>query len=373
MHPNTKYQEMIQEAQRLQINESALKDFFGKFKLPSVRYKKKQSKEGKKLLKAAIREKNKQNPNSLLYYFHNFKYYFSGFSIASAIFLILFLFGVINLSRPTNFPEKVASITPLHDQALGDLATLSAQLQWELFNQNSTDEIFAITDKEIPKLPKQVKIYKKMDTPPLVWNALNKKINFEELKLQPYNDYLFKNISLENEEGSRLFVDLEWGEASLSLLQDNVADLGTIKKQLSSFGIGLHHYDSPEEVFSDYSDPSGIQTFFVPKLLDGWRVYESSNAPAGAILQVKEENNALVKLENLDIASYLSSKYPLSIDKKNIIQQLNQEGISTLAPAEATKLEKGNLVYFSYNNYYLPAIQFKLPGEQNKNIFVVLY
>lgn len=364
---------MIQEAQKLQINESALKDFLGNFKLPHIRYKKKQSKEGKKLLKAAIREKNKQNPNSLLYYFHNFKYYFSWFSIASAIFLILFLFGVINLSRPTNFPEKVASITPLHAQALGDLPTLAAQLQWELFNQNRTNQIFAISDKEIPKLPKQVKVYKKTDTPPLFWNAVNKKINFEELKLQAYNDYLFKNISLANEEGSRLLLDLEWGKASLSVQQDTIVDLGTIKKQLSSFWIGLHHYDTPEELFANYSDPSGIQTLFVPKLLDGWRVYESINDPAGAILQVREENNALLKLENLDISSYLSSKYPLSIDKKTIIQQLNQEGISTLASAEATKLEKGNLVYFFYNNYYLPALQFSLPGEKNQNIFIVLY
>lgn len=52
-----------------------------------------------------ILEKKQQNPKYLAFYLHNFRFYFSGFSVALGCGLILFLLGFIRLGNP-NFMIK---------------------------------------------------------------------------------------------------------------------------------------------------------------------------------------------------------------------------------------------------------------------------
>ena len=99
MTPNPFYEEILEEVKNFNGDTVSTKKFLNSFRIPKITPSKKDQALGIRELKRRIKEKNKENPSSISYYFHNFRYYFSGFSVAMGIFLILFLMGVINISK----------------------------------------------------------------------------------------------------------------------------------------------------------------------------------------------------------------------------------------------------------------------------------
>lgn len=381
MTPNPFYEEILEEVKNFNGDTVSTKKFLNSFRIPKITPSKKDQALGIRELKRRIKEKNKENPSSISYYFHNFRYYFSGFSVAMGIFLILFLMGVINISK-FQLPQRMQ---PLLSQtwvkAFGDLEQLSHNAQEVLYHDHGLMqplEVFSITSKQLPKLPKQLKVLKKVPTPLLSQSVLEKKLNIHGIKLQKYQDYNLYQLNLrESLEGNMLNLDFTNQTASLSIKNQKKPTDAQLDKLLENYGIDMKYYGSLISSSLLEEELSNVAQGIFPRKLDGYQVYRLADRELEGIKVIFNPiNQHITTIQDIDLNRYLGSNYPLSIEKKGILDQLKNQWVQIDAPSDASKLNKGKIVYVVYQNYLLPALHFSASSSidaSSKDFFVLLY
>ena len=106
-----KVSELLQEHPELNSEKSQLEQFIKTFKSPKVKSDKDFSHNLKQQIKEKIHEKKAENPRCLAFYLHNFRFYFTGFSVALGCFMILFVLGFFSFNKtpqPLHNPKTLS-------------------------------------------------------------------------------------------------------------------------------------------------------------------------------------------------------------------------------------------------------------------------
>lgn len=136
--------------QNLTADQSKTEDFQAQLKLK---------------LKTRLQAKKAQDPNYFAFYWHHLRFYFMGAVFAGGIGLLAFLLGFISFHKqPEIFKKSPKLFVMTADQAFGEIRKESRGG----FEVIATDDSllsplpkqYRITEKQIPKLPKTIKVAK---------------------------------------------------------------------------------------------------------------------------------------------------------------------------------------------------------------------
>ena len=109
--------ELLKQHPELQTEEKALEKLLNSMEAPKLRYDKAFEKDLRNQIQKQIQAKKAENPKYLAFYLRNFRFYFSGFSVALGCFLLLFVLGFININSKPKLLSNPKILTFSKDKA----------------------------------------------------------------------------------------------------------------------------------------------------------------------------------------------------------------------------------------------------------------
>ncbi len=123
----------LNEDPELENEKSQVEQLIKKLSTPEITPDKAFSKQLRKQLQSRIREKKAENPRYLAFYLRNFRFYFSGFSVALGVFCILFVLGFFSFNKSPELLSNPKTLNHTSELAFGN----------EGFKKPTTNELMA--------------------------------------------------------------------------------------------------------------------------------------------------------------------------------------------------------------------------------------
>lgn len=371
-----------------------------------------------------IRDSATQNPKYLAFYLHNFRFYFSWFSIALWCFMILFVLGFFSFNKNPQLLSNPKILSYREPQAFGPLPKAEAMImsseiieeipfghrgisasnqarrvwiRWSTIILPNTTIYYHIWEQQIPKLSTN-SLVGKIKT----WNSIELNQLIKHLHLPEFTVSLLKksNIDIINfsdrKLGYQFSLDLTkgkfWLEKQHFIPEDklqknkdqlpennNLSDKSikkSIKKQISSFWLSLKYYWEPNITLDEY-DTQKVHLFY-PKLIDKKTIRDKENLEQeGMFVSYDLQKQEIISLQNFQFQAYELSEYPITKTKKTVLDELSQlENIdnSKKWTSSSISMKKGQEIYLKDWEFLMPWLLFLSTSEENQwKVFLPLY
>lgn len=414
--------ELLKQHPELQTEGKALEKLLNSMEVPKLRYDKTFEKNLRNQVQKQIQAKKAENPKYLAFYLRNFRFYFSGFSVALGCFLVLFVLGFININSKPKLLSNPKILTFSKDKAFWELSfnsenevealaktaqvvstssldenpdsLLFSQPREEEESNNSLHQAeprYHIGEKQLPKLEKSYLVGKeKAEALPSFWK-LSKQLNFPEFSLNKFEKGKLQNFYFSDEEGKYEFL-VDFNEKSLNIIRKKTAlpsptvkksevkpfseksVIKKIKNQLSDFGLSLKYYGAPK--IEDIDKNEGIVTLFYPRLLEKQEIRdEARDQKKGMSITFDYNTEEISALESFDFQSYELSNYPFTSTIEHILEKVAELGnIDTSKKGEkgSIEMQKGKMIWLKKGAYLVPALEFNTEKD-DKNFILPLY
>lgn len=402
---------LINEHPELENEKMQIEQLIKKLWTPEITPDKDFSKQLKKELQSRIREKKAENPRYLAFYLRNFRFYFSGFSVALGAFCILFVLGFFSFNKSPELLSNPKTLNYRNELAFGNKGfktpsanNLMATAQYtSVITEKKTKEKkteysfwpsiisqlpnrYHIGEKQFPKLTTKYPIFKKIR-----WEAPEIALLAKGLRFPDFKSSKLKNVSIQNLEfkaskgDENFFLDINEALLRMSkfpkIYENELSNFPTpsdanikraVKQQLSQRGISLSNYGEPNITKIPYS--SDIELFY-PRILDGKEVWNANNrSQEGFELIFSPQTKNIESFYNLNLQSYEVSQYPLSKSLDELLLALEQHGnIDTTKKGEKNSLpmRKGKVILRDQGEYLVPALLFQANNPENKKIIIL--
>lgn len=113
--------DLLKQHPELQTEEKALEKLLKAMEAPKLRSDKAFEKHLRSEIQKQIQVKKAENPKYLAFYLRNFRFYFSGFSVALGCFLVLFVLGFVSINSQPQLLSNPKILTFSSDEAFGTL------------------------------------------------------------------------------------------------------------------------------------------------------------------------------------------------------------------------------------------------------------
>ncbi len=395
----------LNEHPELENEKSQVEQLIKKLWTPEITPDKAFSKQLRKQLQSRIREKKAENPRYLAFYLRNFRFYFSGFSVALGAFCILFVLGFFSFNKSPELLSNPKTLNHTSELAFGN----------EGFKKPTTNELMAtayyasdaversatalqpriiaqapnryhIGEKQLPKLETNYPILKN-----LTWDSAEMALLAKGLRFPDFKSSKLKKASIQNLEfkapggDESFFLDINKALLRMSkfpkIYENQVSGFEIpsdasikreVKQQLSQRGISLANYGDPSITPLPYS--SDIQLFY-PRMLDGKEVWNADHKnQEGLELLFNPQTKSIESFYNLNLQSYEVSQYPLSKTSDELLLALEQHGnIDTTKKGEKSSLsmEKGKVILLDRGDYLVPALLFQASDPANEKTIIL--
>lgn len=169
------------EHPELENEKTQIEQLIKKLGMPDITPDKNFSKQLKKQLQSKIQEKKSENPRYLAFYLRNFRFYFSGFSVALGAFCILFVLGFFSFNKNPELLNNPKTLNQRSELAFGTdgfkspktnnfmATTLSSfdtteetESAFHTNNISQAPKRYHIGEKQFPKLATKYPILKKI-------------------------------------------------------------------------------------------------------------------------------------------------------------------------------------------------------------------
>ena len=414
-----KVTELLQEHPELNGEKSQLEQLIKTFKAPKVKNDKDFSHSLKQQIKEKIHEKKAENPKYLAFYLHNFRFYFTGFSVALGCFMILFVLGFFSFNKtpqllhnpktlsykeseafwalPKHQIKQFASTSLLATSLVSEgskpdpLSLLETVDQTEIPALNTENVRFYIWEKQIPKLNGEYFIAKTNTGTTIALNWITKALHIPNVSLNKLaksqvNAIQFTDNNKEYEFSLDLKNDTFWAEfiqnentpdkiiKSESLSEREIKK--QIKKQLSSFWLSLEYYWDPR--FEKNEDESQKVDLFYPKIIDKKEVWNLETQQQEEMhITFDIASKKILSLYNFKFQSYDLSEYPISREKTQLLAEIETLGnidTSKQGKKTAIPMKKWKLVYLQQEDFLIPGLMFEPKTTGNEGtLFISLY
>lgn len=423
-----KANKLLEQHPELRSDQKKIEKIIEVFPAPDIPIDSSYTSKLQEQIKEKIQKKKSEDPKYFAFYLHNFRFYFSWFSVALGAFLILFVLGFFSfnknpelLSNPKIInhtdPEAFWVIEKQEDWntdkegenkkvSLSSTSFVNPKIDseylmlWDIdpypvlenqFNLVSTKPRYHIGEKAFPKIPSEMLIGKEFTEDQTMLQVLSKSLHLPEFSLNKLSKSTIKNFTFESPDGKYEFsINLE--TKSLSFFQvsgtefiseeENVLALSekTIKKevknQLLSFWIELVHYGDPK--ITIHEDSKEAVTLFYPKSIDGNAVRdEETAAQIGMTIRFDPAKHEIVSLYDFEFQPYIFSKYPIKKSTNDLLTSLEEQwtiDISKQGEKDSILMKKGEIIYLKRDDFLIPALLFQPKDTQReKNIFLSLF
>lgn len=243
-------------------------------------------------LQTKLQAKREQDPNYFAFYWHHFRFYFMGACFAAGIGVLAFLLGFISFHKyPHIFKKNPKLYTMTGDQAFGELSKEHVDEVGIFQSLDAFSSIFTplpkqyrITEKQIPSLPKTIKVAQEKSNSAFVLGNVPFLSQFPTLqipKLLTGELLSFESVM----SGYILSFDMDTKYLDLELrnlesypdvsspLSSQKAIIKDIKKQLQKLGLSLQQYGDFEEFPLDELKSEYLLSFRLPFIFQDKEVY----------------------------------------------------------------------------------------------------
>lgn len=414
--------DLLKQHPELQTEEKALEKLLKAMETPKLRSDKAFEKNLRSKIQKQIQAKKAENPKYLAFYLRNFRFYFSGFSVALGCFLVLFVLGFVSINSQPQLLSNPKILTFSSDEAFGTLnlsntdeakaasealpvaktrsletAPFLFSQPWEEYeNHNSLHKAeprYHIGEKQLPKFETSYLVGKeKAESLPAFWK-LSKQLHLPEFSLGKFEKGKLENLYFSDEEGKYEFL-IDFNEKTLNIIgKKNLLHSPTlenpsaqqlsentikkkIKNQLSDFGLSLKYYGTPELESSD--EDQAIVSLFYPRLLEKQEIRdEATNRKKGMRIYFDRNSEEISSLESFDFQSYELSNYPFTQTKESILEKVAALGnIDTSQKGEdgSISMQKGKKIWLKKGAYLVPGLLFEAKeASEDKAFFLPLY
>lgn len=328
-------------------------------------------------LNSKLQEKKSQNPNFLAYYFHHFRFYFTGFCIALAVGLSSFLFWFLTFNKTPTILSNPKRYILTWEIAFWPINTKAPQTT---LNHSTTLTVAAphyhLKLKNIPKLP--TSLFLAQQTTNLLPFSRSKYLSLPTLSSSERKSNTLEQISFQQGEAS---FDLNLKTHKLSITQPTRPIIpktyttsektikNLIKTQLTQRWLKLDHYDIPQIINPKLE---GEIIVFFPELFQKTPIFDQRGQQKGLFVYYHVEYEHISKVENFNFQSYHISRYPLITTADDLLQKSVNYGISitTTPPSFAIPLSKGKLVYQEQGTFLIPMIKFE---KEEDSLFLPIF
>lgn len=372
-------------------------------------------------------ESKTQNPKYLAFYLHNFRFYFSGFSVALWCFMILFVLWFFSFNKSPQLLNNPKILSYKAPQAFGALPQQeaiisssevietmtipfsylevdSSNLRWEFLERWSSAILsnaviqYHIWEQQIPKYNTSSLVGKAKSWNSLELNQLIKYLHLPEISLSSSRESTINSINFFNEkQGYQFNLDLTKGKFWLKK-QDFASEeklekkneqppaktkkpseksiKKAVKNQISSFWLSLKYYGDPKITTDEY-DPEKIHLFY-PKIIDKKVIRNKETLEQeGMYISYDLQKQEIISLQNFQFQAYELSEYPIAKTKKALLNELSQLGNidnSKKWKNSSIPMGKGQEIYLKDWNFLIPWLLFLSESEGNEGkVFLPLY
>lgn len=319
------------------------------------------------------KEESYENPSTLSYYSHNFRFYFAGFSIAVGIFIILFVLWFFSFNKTPQLLSNPKVLNYVGDSAF--ISDFSGEKEELVVKKNPISTIltayprlYHIWEKQLPSLDKNYYLIKKQNTTSPTISSLIRDLRLPEIKTNALKWWAINAVSFYTPNNNYI-VDLDLSSASISLINSDTALISWkqftekeikkfVKSELTTLWLSLKYYDDPLV----FQETPGYLDLFYPRLIDDIPVYLSENEQDGIRARFDLKNWKLLSVVNYSSQSYLVSKTPLGKTEDDLLKELQQRwdiDITKKWVENAVQMEEWELIYLDKWAYLIPSFLFK--------------